>query len=913
MDAALSKPSVVATGSIAIDEFQRAMREQGIIYDDAQPVLGDGHIHRFHVQGDRRGSRNGWYCLHLDDKPAGSFGCNKRHGNDVKFSWMSKRTPQPMSPQAREEFHEKLREQRARKMLEESLRHEAAAARAQKIWEEATPAVNHPYLAKKGIQANGARLGSWEYSNQETGLVSVVSNEALLVPIRKLGAGIVSLQAIFPDDQNFLRRDRDYLKHGEKKGCYFGIGSPCLHEERKVFIICEGYATGASIHEATGHCVIIAFDANNLQFVARSMRERQHDAIILIAADNDQWTLKPIKNPGLYHARKAAQQSAGVVIYPDFDSSLGLGANNADAKVSEKGPTDFNDLNNLEGSGAVKSIVEKALGSPIVHNVYDTGTNSKPQAGSPMEERAWKSSGENSTSGSHIEPLANDLGLIPLGITGKYYGFWKCHTSDVVLIRYREILQEAQLLRLADRALWETWCLDGPGRWDRSYIGNTLIQICNQLGDILATRVPTEQASSEEVNLMLAIAWLIESPSAGQLAAVLRAHPDWKRVGIWRNLMSTEVHCDQAPPCGGEAGAWGDDQDKRLTAWVAQQWGVSVSTRLAAEAIELVANQTSRHPVQEYLDQLSWDGNPRLDTWLTDCAGVRPSPYTNAVGAKTLISAVLRAMEPGSKVDTMLILEGPQGLRKSSLIAALVPNSNWFAEDLGADIGDKDALQGLRGKWIIELAEMANMNRAKADKVKQFLSSRVDRYRPSYGRRTKDFPRQAVFIGTINPGGDGGYLSDPTGGRRFWPVSCHKVDLDRVRAERDQLWAEAVVRYRQGEPCWLDEVTEALAKEEQTDRMPSNPWESRVNAYLDGQHTTDVGPDRWRSHRHPLREVRIEEIFEACTNRLMGARDVRDQKLIAEVLKNRGWIKTRAAIGGRRLYVWRPDALKDIH
>ncbi|WP_159437928.1 virulence-associated E family protein [Vreelandella massiliensis] len=392
--------------------------------------------------------------------------------------------------------------------------------------------------------------------------------------------------------------------------------------------------------------------------------------------------------------------------------------------------------------------------------------------------------------------------------------------------------------------------------------------------------------------------------------AVLSQHPEWKNTGIWKNKLSYEVHCDRAPPSGGGAGAYGEEHDKQLSAWITHQWGARVSARLAAEAIELVANQRERHPVCEYLNALTWDGTPRLDTWLTTCAGVEETPYTRAVGPKTLIGAVARAMDHGCKVDTMLVLEGPQGLRKSSLIAALVPNRAWLAEDLGALIGDKDALQGMRGKWIIEMAELANMRPSKSDKVKQFLSTCEDNYRPSYARDAQVFPRQAIFIGTLNPEG-GGYLKDPTGARRFWPVQCGKVDLERARAERDQLWAEAIMRYHQDEPYWLDEATEALAKEEQADRQVENPWEARVIAYLEGEHTTDTRADLNRIRTAPLKEVRTAEIFEACMGRAMTNKDSADSQLIATALKQHGWIRTRPGVKGKRSTIWRPASMPD--
>lgn len=433
-----------------------------------------------------------------------------------------------------------------------------------------------------------------------------------------------------------------------------------------------------------------------------------------------------------------------------------------DASGKLKGPTDFDDLRRLHGDEAVRAALETCLNVPQDPDNGPQGPT--PGAAAPTlprplpedERGAGEATGPDSLIVQDtLSSLTQEVGVVALGVFGKYYAFWRRSNGRVELIPKREIMQEAHLLGLADRTVWERWCLDGPGCFDRSYIANHLTQVCKHLGNAKPDWVPRQLATSASVEQALMLAQLIEMPSAAILAGVLRQHPAWQGISIWHNQLSTEIHCHPAPPCGGEAGIWQDRHDQQLSAWVTHWLGVTINTRVAADAIELIANQTPRHPVREYLNALSWDGVPRLDMWLTAYAGVAESPYSRAVGAKTLIAAVARAMKPGCKVDTMLILEGPQGLRKSSLIAALVSDTAWFADDLGADIGDKDALQGLRGKWIIELAEMANMARSQVRKVKQFLSSRVDRYRPSYGHRTQDFPRQVVFIGTINPEGGG--------------------------------------------------------------------------------------------------------------------------------------------------------------
>ena len=201
--------------------------------------------------------------------------------------------------------------------------------------------------------------------------------------------------------------------------------------------------------------------------------------------------------------------------------------------------------------------------------------------------------------------------------------------------------------------------------------------------------------------------------------------------------------------------------------------------------------------MRDYFGGLVWDGTSRLDQWLVTYFHAEPTEYVLAVGPRWLISSVARIYQPGCQADHVLILEGPQGKQKSQALRTLPNDEFWFTDRL-SHIGSKDAAIEIAGIQIVELAEMDALTKAASSTSKSFLTRRHDRFRPPWGKHPITLPRQCIFAATINPPA-GGYLKDPTGARRFWPVSCHgMIDRDGIERDRDQLWAEAVARYRAG-------------------------------------------------------------------------------------------------------------------
>lgn len=249
----------------------------------------------------------------------------------------------------------------------------------------------------------------------------------------------------------------------------------------------------------------------------------------------------------------------------------------------------------------------------------------------------------------------------------------------------------------------------------------------------------------------------------------------------------------------------------------------------AADALFLVASQAVISPVRHFLEGLAWDGFPRVQNWLSQYCGAERSDLTAKVGTAWLVSAVARALNPGCKADCALVLEGKQGAGKSSILRALA-GDEWFHDGL-SDMHGKDASAALRGKWIIELPELSAMRRSDTEAVKAFLSRTEERYRPAYGRTEVIEPRRCVFAGTTNRND---YLTDDTGGRRFWPVTVGAVKLDEVTQDREQIWAEAVDLYRNGARWWLDRLDERAAAAVVATRAAEDPWEADVARVVDG-------------------------------------------------------------------------------
>lgn len=374
-------------------------------------------------------------------------------------------------------------------------------------------------------------------------------------------------------------------------------------------------------------------------------------------------------------------------------------------------------------------------------------------------------------------------------------------------------------------------------------------------------------------------------PDIFNVVTVLAQDPRWQGVLGYCDFSYRIVKRRPPPIRDGVVGEWTDADTTRLRVWMAEHYGFTPKTGDADEGVLMAAQAHRFHPVREYLESLMWDEVPRVDTWLCRYLGAPDTPYVRAVGRYWLLAAVARVMRPPVKADCVMILEGLQGLGKSTALEIL--GGEWFSDTHFA-LGEKDGYQQMCGVWICELAELDSFNKAESTRAKQFFGSKEDRYRPAYGRRAATFARQCVFAGSTN---QDNYLKDHTGNRRYWPIACLDLDARALAGARNQLWAEAVALYLDGHRWWPGDDERHLFKDEQEKRFQSDVWEDLIKQWLLGS-TTEA--------------FTVAEIFRDGLKMSEHQMKPPEEQRIGRIMGRLGWQKARRFMyrDGARMRLW---------
>ena len=355
---------------------------------------------------------------------------------------------------------------------------------------------------------------------------------------------------------------------------------------------------------------------------------------------------------------------------------------------------------------------------------------------------------------------------------------------------------------------------------------------------------------------------------------ILKHDTRWKG-RIWQDLFRGTLMLDERE--------YKDTDDTRIALWLDVVYGMVANATTVTETVILVGEENGIHPLHDYLKATEWDGSERINDWLVRGLGVEDNELNREMGRKWMVQAVARALTPGCKADTCLILVGPQGARKSSALRALAGEE--FFTDTPLDIGSVNAYTQIRRTWIYEVAELDSIRRSHHSATKAFITAQEDTYRPPYGRHSITVKRHVVFCGTTN---SQTFLNDPTGSRRFWPVSVGLIDLTWIRESRDQLWAEAVHALNAGEQWWLEEDMSAALREASAEYTSEDPWFQMVEVWLKTQH----------------QPVTTKEIMESAlsldSNQMTRLAEMR----VGEIMGRLQYTRQRRSVSGTRAYFW---------
>lgn len=368
-------------------------------------------------------------------------------------------------------------------------------------------------------------------------------------------------------------------------------------------------------------------------------------------------------------------------------------------------------------------------------------------------------------------------------------------------------------------------------------------QVAEEFGDLDAEAQPTAVVQPTaadhpdwQKNLELDKQGRVKD-TLGNLASILRNDPKLKDISYNIHRSGIDIRKDAdgktTIPWYQLKPGWNETDFGALQIYLERIYGLYTPGKLKGILLA-VAAERAYHPIRDYIENLpAWDGIPRVDTLFIDYLGAPDTAYTRAVARKMLVAAIARVYQPGVKFDSVVVLNGPQGIGKSSFFAKL--GGKWFSDSLTiGDMKDKAAPEKLQGYWILELGELAGLKKVDVETVKAFITRQDDKFRHSYGYSVEDHPRQCIIVGSTN--NNDGFLRDITGNRRFWPIICTTDSKHRpweVEEIVPQLWAEAYMIYQQGEPLYLSPEVERLAEQEQTAALEADVREGMIAEYLE--------------------------------------------------------------------------------
>lgn len=330
----------------------------------------------------------------------------------------------------------------------------------------------------------------------------------------------------------------------------------------------------------------------------------------------------------------------------------------------------------------------------------------------------------------------------------------------------------------------------------------------------------------------------------------------------------------------GQERKWRDADDVLLQLYLQRHAGMGrVSAQTAHDAAQVAAFHDVRNEARDWLTSLHWDRVPRLNAMLSEAFGAEENHYSEAVGRCWITSIVARVFRPGCKVDTVPVLEGGQGMGKSTALGIL--GGKWFIE-CHESVTTKDFYGVLDGHMIVEISEMHSFGKAEVERIKGIISCQIDRYRKSYGRNAEDHPRQSVLCCTTNRDD---WQKDDTGARRFWPVLCGKIDLEWLRNNRDQLFAEAVSALNSGASWW--DVPDEKQREETEKRRDVDAWESILERWLIGKTQVSM-------------EQIIQDGLQIATSKI----EKYHPRRAGSAMRAIGWHNRNVKIDGRQMKMW---------